>query len=305
MSHNIYDLKRQFLEHLEIEKGRSLHTVSNYDRYLSKFIEFSTIKKPSDITDDVVREFRLWLNRRKGVGGGALSKKTQNYHLIALRGFLKYLHRREIKTLSPDRIDLAKTGDRDLDLISIEELTRLLQAPQGEGLKERRDKALLELLFSTGMRISELCSLSRSIDLSRDELSIRGKGEKVRLVFISKEAREALKRYLEKRIDLDEALFIPIGRETSGKEAELRLTPRSAQRIVKHYALEAGIDKKVTPHVIRHSFATDLLQNGADIRSVQVLLGHANITTTQVYTHVTDTHLKDIHKNFHNKRKKE
>lgn len=310
MSHNIFDLKREFLEHLEIEKGRSLKTVVNYDHYLVRFLEFCKIQKPYEITDDIVREYRLWLNRQPA--GGAkqenLSKKTQNYHLIALRGFLKYLHRREIPTLSPERIELAKTGDRDLDLISNDELERLLDSPQGLDLKSLRDKALLELFFSTGMRVSEICSLSRYIDLKKDELSIRGKGEKVRLVFISDRAKDSLQKYLDKRKDLDDALFVRVGSSVEdgarNSDTPSRLSPRSVERIVKYYAIKAGIDKKVTPHVIRHSFATDLLENGADLRSVQILLGHENIATTQIYTHITDKHLKEIYKNFHRKRKK-
>lgn len=298
MSHNLQSLKREFLEHLEIEKGRSLKTVENYDRYLSRFLTQSTCTKPEHITDTRVREYRLWLNRQVVVSRGeSISRRTQNYYLIALRGFLRYLHKRDIETLSPDKIELAKTGDRDLDLISKEELKRLLSSPSGNEVKDLRDKALLEMLFSTGMRVSELCSLSRYIDLKKEELTIRGKGDKVRLVFLSPAAREALNAYVDARGDLEEALFVGVSR--NGQVG--RLTTRSVERIVKVHAIKAGIDKKVTPHVIRHSFATDLLENGADLRSVQALLGHANITTTQVYTHVTDKHLKEIYKNFHDR----
>lgn len=301
-------LKREFLEYLEIEKGRSLKTVANYDRYLSRFIEQTGAKNPKDITDDVIRSFRLWLNRQESgtMTDGrkdTLKKNTQNYYLIALRAFLKYLRRREIDTLSPERIELAKVGDRDLDLISAADLERLMDAPQGEDLKSMRDKAILELLFSTGLRVSELCSLNSDIDLSLDELSVRGKGDKVRVVFLSPDAKDVVKIYLKKRTDMDEALFIQFGRGSKNIDS-LRLSPRSVERIVKHYAIKAGISKRVTPHVIRHSFATDLLQNGADLRSVQALLGHANIATTQIYTHVTDKHLREIHKTFHGKRRK-
>jgi site-specific recombinase XerD len=305
---NIYDLKRQFLEHLEIEKGRSLKTVENYDRYLSRFLEYSKATKPSDITEDVVRSFRLWLNRqeapaRRGVTRETLKKKTQNYYLIALRMFLKYLVRINVASLSPDRIDLAKVPQRGIDMISIEELQRLLQAPTGSDVKSLRDKAILELLFSTGLRVSELCSLSRYLDLKKDEFSIRGKGEKIRVVFLSPEAKDAIQQYLDARDDIDDALFVNLSTINTQEDAEKshRLTPRSVERIVKYYATKAGITKKVTPHVIRHSFATDLLQNGADLRSVQAMLGHSDISTTQVYTHVTDKHLKDIHKKFHGK----
>lgn len=304
---NLEELKRQFLEHLEIEKGRSLKTVENYDRYLSRFLEFAKITAPGDIKDNLIREFRLWLNRQsagKKEGGApeTLKKKTQNYYLIALRAFLKYLRKREINSLSPERIELAKVSERSLDLISSNELERLLKAPAGDDVKSLRDRAMLELFFSTGLRVSELCSLSRDLDLSKDEFSVRGKGEKVRVVFLSPAAKQAVRAYLDKRVDIDDALFAQAGPGVSKKES-LRLTPRTAERIVKHYAIKAGISKKVTPHVIRHSFATDLLSNGADLRSVQALLGHANITTTQIYTHVTDTHLRDVHRKFHGKRR--
>lgn len=304
MSQNILDLKRQFLEHLEIEKGRSLKTVDNYDRYLSRFISFSKIKYPEDITENELRNYRLWLNRQgsgKKEGGyeETLTKKTQNYYLIALRMFLKYLLKRKIPSLSPDQIDLAKIPQRDLDLINEDELNRLITSP-GEGtrnIKNLRDRAIMELLFSTGLRVSELCNLNRdSIDPKRDEFSVRGKGGKVRVVFISDSSREALKEYMDKREDPDDALFIQIGGKKSDSS---RLTPRSVERIVAFYARKAGISKKVTPHVIRHSFATDLLRNGADLRSVQAMLGHSSITTTQIYTHVTDKELKNIHKKFH------
>ncbi len=304
----IEDLKKQFLEYLEIERGRSLKTIENYDRYLSNFISFSKISRPAEITDDLIRSYRLWLNRRpsgksyEGVSE-TLKKNTQNYYLIALRAFLKYLMKRGVKSLSPDRIELAKSSERSLDLISVLELERLLSAPEGSDIKSKRDKALLETLFSTGLRVSELCSLSRDIDPDAGELSIRGKGDKVRVVFVSERAAEAIKDYLNERTDVDDALFIQLSKNKESKE-EKRLTPRSVERTVQKYAKKAGITKKVTPHVIRHSFATDLLRNGADIRSVQAILGHANIGTTQVYTHVTDAHLKKVHKQFHQKNKK-
>ncbi len=302
MAENLETLKRQFLEHLEIEKGRSIKTVENYDRYLTRFLQFAEISKPSQIADEVIREYRLWLNRQKSATG-ELKKKTQNYYLIALRAFLKYLHKRGVESISPERIELAKVGARELDLISSAELGRLLDAPKGTDLKSLRDRAILELLFSTGLRVSELCSLNNDLDLSRDELSVRGKGEKIRVVFLSPSAKTAIKNYLGKRADMDEALFAQMGKNAKSAES-LRLTPRSVERIVKHYATKAGITRKVTPHVVRHSFATDLLQNGADLRSVQAMLGHANISTTQVYTHVTDKHLREVHKNFHSKRRR-
>lgn len=310
------ELKRQFLEYTEIEKGRSLKTIRNYEHYLDRFFEFAKTENPKDITDSLLREYRLWLNRQSAGNaaaraGDSLKKKTQNYYLIALRSFLKYLMKRGVTSLPPERIELAKTPERSLDLISRAELDRLMSAPKEDDVKTLRDKAILELLFSTGLRVSELCSLTRDLDLRADEFSVRGKGEKVRVVFLSEDARDALKKYLAKRKDMDDALFIQFGKNAGGKKKgkknsdddnNLQLTPRSVERIIKYYAIKAGITKKVTPHVIRHSFATDLLQNGADLRSVQMLLGHANIGTTQIYTHVTDKHLRDIHKKFHNKK---
>jgi site-specific recombinase XerD len=310
---DLQQLKTRYLEHIEIEKGRSLNTVRNYDLYLTTFLQTTGIKKPNEITETVIHRYRLWLNRRSsgkktpGIQGSeeTLKKKTQNYYLIALRSFLKYLVRLGIESMPPERIDLAKVPERQVDIISMEELNRLLQAPlQSKEItvKELRDKAMLELLFSTGLRVSELCSLTRDLDISKDEFPIRGKGEKVRVVFISDSARAALKAYLAERKDMDDALFVQFGKNAKSKDS-LRLTPRSVERIIKHYAIKAGISKKVTPHVVRHSFATDLLSNGADLRSVQALLGHANIGTTQIYTHVTDKHLRDIHKKFHSKNK--
>ncbi len=299
------------MEYLEIERGRSLKTVENYDRYLSRFFGFLKQDKTEAITDEAVRKYRLWLNRQySDTKKETLKKTTQNYYLIALRGFLKYLAKRGIKSLAPERIELAKIGERSLDLISIEELERLLNAPDENNLKDLRDKAILELLFSTGLRVSELCSLNRDIDLKKDEMSARGKGDKVRVVFFSDSAKEAVKKYLVARKDMSEPLFVSLPdrrfRVSLGKKANgvknKRLTTRSIERIVKRYAIKAGITKKVTPHIIRHSFATDLLQNGADLRSVQMMLGHSNISTTQIYTHMTDKHLKEVHRKYHNKR---
>jgi site-specific recombinase XerD len=334
MAQSLNALKRQFLEYIEIEKGRSLKTVENYDHYLTRFLDYIKTDDPTEIKDEPVRQFRLWLNRQPAgndkAGQNTLSKKTQNYYLIAIRAFLKYLARQEIKTLPSERIELAKTSERSLDLITSAELTRLLDAPKGTDLKGLRDKAILELLFSTGLRVSELCSLTSDLDLHADSLSIRGKGGKVRVVFISDEAKKTIRAYLSARKDMEEALFVKVGNEINGSTKKVEkiktgdddkekkkvrkskedermkqtgaLTRRSIERIVKHYATKAGISKKVTPHTMRHLFATDLLSNGADIRSVQALLGHSSIVTTQIYTHVTDKHLHDIHKKFHNKK---
>ena len=320
MATRIDELKREFLEHLEIEKGSSLKTVENYDRYLTRFFEFTKtlrqgsgqVKNPEDITDLAVREFRLYLNRQSSgnnrATGETLKKKTQNYYLIGLRGFLKYLAKQKIDSLSAERIELAKVPERSLDLITPEELTRLMNAPhsakasrgmpEGDDIKSARDRAILLLLFSTGLRVSELCSLTRDVNFKSGEFSIRGKGSKVRVVFISDDAKNAVDKYLNMRKDMDDALFIKVGIERDGEKNE-GLARRSIERIVKHYAIVAGISKKVTPHVIRHCFATDLLSNGADIRSVQIMLGHSNIATTQIYTHVTDKQLREVHKKFH------
>lgn len=302
---DLVELKRQFLEYLEIERGRSVKTVENYDRYLERFFAFAKVRNVGDLTEEQIREFRLHLNRQAGskVGGRRepMKRRTQNYYLIALRAFLKFLRKRGIEALSPERIELAKVPERSLDLISPTELKRLMSAPDLKTIEGKRDKAILELLFSTGLRISELCGLSiDDVDLTRDEFSVRGKGDKVRVVFLSDAAKTCLSNYLTARKDLDDALFIRYGRKANDG-GELRLQPRAVQRLLKQYAAKAGITRKVTPHVIRHSFATDLLSNGADLRSVQALLGHAHIGTTQVYTHVTDKHLREVHKKFHGK----
>ncbi|MDB4984139.1 MAG: recombinase, integrase/recombinase XerD [Patescibacteria group bacterium] len=296
---DIQTAKRQFLEYVEIEKGRALNTVRNYEHYLDVFFKFGNIQSPSDITENMIREFRLHLNRSKGVkvrgqNQSTMKKATQNYYLIALRSLLKYLRKRGIDCVAPDIIELAKTGSREIDPLSGDELKRFLDS----AADNLRDSAMLELFFSTGLRLSELCSLNRDLDLTRDEFSIRGKGDKVRIVFLSDVAKEKLRAYLKSRKDMAEPLFVSDGFR---KSSDARLTTRSVQRIVRFYATKAGIYKKVTPHVLRHSFATDLLSNGADMRSVQIMLGHANIATTQVYTHVTDKQLREVHKKFHGK----
>ena len=296
-------MKREFLEYIEIERGRAVKTVENYDHYLTRFFDWGEIKDASDITETKVREFRLWLNRQPGTNKDSMKRRTQNYYLIALRAYLKYLRKRDVPSLSPEKIELAKVPERHLDLISTTELNRLLEAADGTDERSLRDKAILELLFSTGLRVSELCSLDSDIDLSRDDFSVRGKGDKVRVVFLSEAAKNAVRAYLKVRKDMEPALFVSVPRiKETKKRPPTRLTPRSIELLIKTYAAKAGITKKVTPHVLRHSFATDLLSNGADIRSVQQLLGHASINTTQIYTHVTDAHLREVHKKFHSKR---
>jgi site-specific recombinase XerD len=303
---NAQELKRQFLEYTEIEKGRAVKTVENYEHYLEVFFSQMKIEAVGDITEDKIREFRLWLNRQPGTGTATMKRRTQNYYLIALRAFLKYLRKRGIEGLNPERIELAKLPERQIDIMTNQELERLLAAPT-EALKTEedpdkrrkylRDKAILELLFSTGLRVAELCALNSDIDLSRDDLSVRGKGEKVRVVFLSPTAKASVTEYIKSRKDMEEALFVD-GRPTRPH----RITPRDIQRHIKTYAAKAGITSKVTPHTMRHAFATDLLSNGADLRSVQALLGHASINTTQIYTHITDSHLREVHKRFHSRK---
>jgi site-specific recombinase XerD len=293
-----------YLEYLEIEKNRSQKTIENYGRYLKRFASWSKIEKPDKINLETVRKYRIFLNRFQNEKKETLKKNTQNYHLIALRSFLKYLAKRDIKTLAAEKIELGKTSVRQVEFLESEELGRLLEAPSKGNLIGLRDRAILELFFSTGLRVSELSQLNRkNINLKKDEFTVRGKGDKLRIVFLSEQAKSALKNYLNKRIDLDEALFVRIDRAQKNKnnQESFRLTPRSIQRIVKKYALAAGITKKVTPHTIRHSYATDLLAAGADIRSVQTMLGHSSITTTQIYTHITDKKLKETYKNYHGK----
>lgn len=299
--------KRQFLEHTEIERGRAVKTIENYNRYLTRFFTWAEITDTSDITEEKIREFRLWLNRQPGAGKDSMKRKTQNYYLIALRSFLKFLRKRGIDGMSPERIELAKVPERSLDILTSQELERLMKAPVEAYAKETdphkranylRDRAIFELLFSTGLRVSELCALNSDIDLTRDEVSVRGKGDKVRVVFLSPAAKDAIRAYLKERKDMDEALFMD-GRANK----QHRIIPRDIQLHIKKYAARAGITSKVTPHTLRHAFATDLLSNGADIRSVQVLLGHASINTTQIYTHVTDAHLREVHKRFHSRQK--
>ena len=301
-------LIKDYLSYLEIEKGRSKKTVENYSHYLKRFLDWAKIEKPGQIDADLVRQYRLYLNRLQEQGK-SLKKVTQNYHIIALRNFLKYLAKRDIKTLAADKIELAKQSPREVDFLEGDELDRLLKSPDGDSLRALRDRALLEILFSTGLRVSEVCKLSRdSFNLNKGEFSVRGKGEKIRVVFLSDTAKVALKSYLDKRKDVEPALFvrIPKGKKEADvqtKYSNLRLTPRSVQRIIRQYAIKAGISRKVTPHTLRHSFATDLLVSGADIRSVQAMLGHSSITTTQIYTHITDKQLKETHKSFHGKKR--
>lgn len=302
----ISDYIKQFLEYLEIEKGRSKLTARNYDHYLNKFAKYAKnnqVETPEKINLELVRQYRLDLN-----SDTTLSKSTQNYYLIALRSFLKYLHKRDITTLLPEKIELAKNNDRQITFLDDDELETLLKQPDLKTIQGVRDRAILDLLFSTGLRVSELTNLKKTnINLEKSEFSVRGKGGKIRVVFIDQASRESVKKYLENRNDKSEFLFISYGHSnkadrlpsTVDRTEDSPITPRSVQRMIHKYALKAGITKHVTPHVMRHSFATDLLMSGADLRAVQSLLGHSSVTTTQVYTHVTDQHLKDVHDAFH------
>lgn len=344
---NLYQLKREFLEHCELEKGQSVLTVSNYERYLDRFLEFLKTEKmnvipatslaeprrkagiqdslygsprqvgeddnkattPDDITQEVVRKYRLYVNRLRDNQGRELKKSTENYHMLALRAFLRYLAWRGIISLSPEKVPVAKSGDREISFLQNAEVEQIIAQTDTSKLSGLRDKAILELLFSTGLRVSELCQLDADdINFERGEISVMGKGKKIRVVFISASALNALDQYLKNRgfrrsapgtlaKEIDEPLFL--------SKRDERLTVRSIERIVAKYATKAGITKKVSPHTLRHSFATDLLIAGADIRSVQSMLGHSSITTTQVYTHVTDQHLREIHQKFHGKSIKE
>lgn len=299
-------LKTDFLEYLEIEQNRSQKTIQNYDHYLTRLLDFAGDDiKVSDIDTELLRKWRLWLNRLGTNTSDELNKNTQNYHLIALRSFLKYCSKRDIKALAPDKVELAKVARKQVTFLSPEEIERLFRQPDAKTLAGARDRAILELLFSSGLRVSELVGLDKDhINLKRREFMVRGKGQKDRPIFISPEAADWLINYLDKRDDNLKPLFIRTG--NTGKTTDTsgdyyRLTARSVQRLVSRYALLAGITKKVSPHTLRHSFATDLLMNGADLRSVQALLGHSNIATTQIYTHVTDPHLKEVHQKFHGK----
>ncbi|GAC1390694.1 MAG: tyrosine recombinase XerC [Candidatus Saccharimonadales bacterium] len=296
--------KTDFLEYLEIEQNRSQKTLRNYDHYLTRLSDFAGEIQIQDIDAELIRKWRLWLNRLGTNTNSEMSKLTQNYHLIALRSFLKFCTKRDIPCLASDKIELARTKRKQVTFLNQEELERLFEQPNTETLPGARDRAILELLFSSGLRVSELVGLDKDdINLKRREFMVRGKGEKDRPIFISEESALWISRYIEMRNDTVRPLFV---RYSGRKKVDIsgnfhRLTARSVQRMIARYALLAGILKHVSPHTMRHSFATDLLMNGADLRSVQALLGHSNISTTQIYTHVTDPHLKSIHQRFHNK----
>lgn len=297
---------REYLEYLEVVKNKSPKTIENYTHYLKRFQEFlSEDINPKELTLKKVQNFRLYLNRLVDEKGKKLGIKTQNYHIIALRAFLKYLIRHDIKTLAPEKIELAKTGGRTVEVLSREELDRLFKAVDRTKKSGLRDYAIIEMLYSTGLRVSELKNLNiDQIDLKRREFWVRGKGQKPRIVFLSKKAADAINAYLKSRKDNFKPVFTNSGRGRAKTDDILddekaRLSTVSIEKIVRNTALRGGIVKKITPHTLRHSYATQLLINGADIRSVQEMLGHSSITTTQVYTHVTDKKLREIHNKFH------
>lgn len=311
---------REFLEYCEIERNKSELTIISYAHLLKRFVAYAAevgVTKPEQITLDTSRQYRLWLNRYRDDNGQGLKPITQNYHVIVVRAFLKYLIKRDIVTLSPEKIELAKNPARQINIMSSDELKRIFAATAQElnEVSRLRDIAILKTLFSSGVRISELMSLRQSsINMKTGEFTVRGKGDKLRLAFLSDDTLAALSAYLKKRVDNNPALFLSVGRGNSvtaaiegqskpaSRHQAAGLTSRSVQRIVNKYAKLAGIMKPVSPHSFRHQFATDLLQNGADIRSVQTMLGHASITTTQIYTHITNEGLREIHKKFHNKK---
>lgn len=296
--------KTDFLEYLEIEQNRSQKTIANYDHYITRLLDYAGEIEVSDIDAEMVRKWRLWLNRLGTNTSDELQKTTQNYHLIALRSFLKFCAKRDIPALPPAKIELARTVRKQVTFLTPEELQRLFDEPDIGTIGGLRDRAILEMLFSSGLRVSELVGLDKDhVNLKRREFTVRGKGQKDRPIFISEAAAHWLQAYLDERKDNVKPLFI---RYSGQKKVDLsgnfhRLTARSVQRLVSRYAKLAGITKHVSPHSLRHSFATDLLMNGADLRSVQALLGHSNIATTQIYTHVTDPHLKAVHEQFHRK----
>jgi site-specific recombinase XerD len=297
-------LIRDFLEHLEIEQNRSQRTIANYELYLFRLVDFADDCDIAKLDGEMVRQYRLWLNRFRDTNGQELSKATQNYHLIAMRSFLKYLAKRDIAALTSDKVELAKVKRPQLNFLESDEVERLFAAVPTDNAIGLRDRAILELLFSSGLRVSELTNLDRGhINLERREFMVRGKGQKDRPVFISPAAADCLATYIKSRTDNYQPLFIHYSGSKNGLDEGMytRITPRSIQRMVKHYSRLAGITKDVTPHTLRHSFATDLLINGADLRSVQALLGHANIATTQIYTHITDPQLRSVHERFHRK----
>lgn len=296
---------RQFLEYCEIEKNQAKRTLIGYQHYLDRFLAFTNDIEIEKINLPLIKKYRLYLNRYEFRPHENLSTKTQNYHVIALRAFLKFCIKNDWDTLAPEKVDLAKIEDRTVEFLTRDELERLFASLENDKITGLRNRAILEMLYSTGLRISELTNLNRhNVDLERGEFHVRGKGKKVRIVFISDRAKEWVKEYLEERDDNFDPLFLNHGRTRQKEKKDLsgnyrRLTDYTIQEMVRTTAYKAGITKHVTPHTLRHTFATELLLNGADIRSVQELLGHSSITTTQIYTHITNKKLREVHEKFH------
>jgi site-specific recombinase XerD len=304
------NLIKKFLEYQEVEKGASPLTLRNYKLYLSRLSKFLGSKGLSDLTDitsELIHDYRLYLSRLEGGKAGTISRKTQSYHAIALRSFLRYLIKNDHNVISPDKIELPKISDREIKFLNGQQVDKLLNAPTLSKINGVRDKAILEVFFSTGLRVSELVSLNRDkVNFTTREFGVVGKGGRGRVVFLSQRACDWVEKYLRERGDKFKPLFIrhkgKVDPTTSNES--MRLTPRSVQRMLKKYVKKVKLPVDATPHTIRHSFATDLLVAGADLRSVQEMLGHKNVATTQVYTHVTHKHLKDIHESFHGKNEK-
>lgn len=304
----------RFLEYCELDKNLSQRTVRMYSYYMNFFYGWLIQRLPAgkaakeletqDITEDIIRDFRLYLSREyHNPFKGELKRQTQNYFLVALRSFFRFLIKKGYASLSPEQVDLGKTNDRVIKFLSARDVEKLLRAPDSTTIIGKRDRAILELLFSTGLRVSELAGLNQDhVNLQEGEFSVVGKGGKARVVFLTDSARQAIQEYLDERDDPYKALFINYSGPKPKNELDVlsrRLTVRSIERLVEKYRKEAGITIRIGPHILRHSFATDLLQHGADIRSVQEMLGHKNIATTQIYTHVTNLRLREIHKKFH------
>jgi len=302
MTHALPDMIMDYIEYLEVEGGRSAKTAESYRLYLERLVEFVGEINVEQLTPELIRKYRLWLNRRTNDQGQTMALITQNYHLIALRGFLRYLSYRDISSVSPEKIVLPKIARKQVTFLHYDEVSRLIEQIDCSTETGLRDRAIIELLFSSGLRVSELVNLNRDhVNTKRREFMVRGKGQKDRPVFVSMAAATHVDTYLAARLDNLPPLFLSYSRNniSSTTGDYRRLSSRSIQRMISKYAKIAGITKHVSPHTMRHSFATDLLMNGADIRSVQVMLGHSSIATTQVYTHVTDQHLREVHEKFH------
>lgn len=299
-------LTQEFLEHLEVERNLSQLTIRDYAHYLRRFAQWFEKQghtSISQLTQEVLKKYRMYLSRYTDDFGRPLSLSTQSYHVICLRSFLKWLVKNDVEVLHPEKVELPKADPQHMKFLNNEDMERLLSQPLLSSKTGLRDKAMLEVLFSTGLRVSELVSLSREqVDLDRGEFGVIGKGRKPRVVFLSERSTEWLRRWLESREDQWRPVFIRFSRDKPDLREdgeEMRLTSRSVQRTVEKYVQKAHLPIKITPHGIRHSFATDLLINGAGLRDVQEMLGHKNIQTTQIYTHVTQPQLRAVHQKFH------